>query len=138
MIIDATNMIVGRIATVAAKSALLGEKVDVINCENAVVSGARARVLADNRRMRAMGTPSTGPYIKRKPSLYVKRIIRGMLPYKQPKGRDALERIKCHIGVPSELEGKETVKIEKADSKKLPIVKYVTVGEICKLIGGRE
>ncbi len=38
MIIDANNMILGRLASFAAKKALLGEKIDVINCEKAVIS----------------------------------------------------------------------------------------------------
>ena len=34
MIVDANNLVLGRLATVVAKKGLLGEKVDVINCEN--------------------------------------------------------------------------------------------------------
>ena len=37
MIIDAKNLVLGRMATVVAKEALLGEKIDIINCEKAVV-----------------------------------------------------------------------------------------------------
>ena len=41
MIIDATNLVMGRIAAFAAKKALVGEKVDIINCEKAIVTGSR-------------------------------------------------------------------------------------------------
>lgn len=138
MIIDATNLIVGRFATVAAKTALLGEEVHIINAEKAVFSGAKQKVLADWQRVDRMGIPAKGPFIKRRPSMFVKRCIRGMLPYKQAKGRDALARIKCYSAVPEELSGKEAVTFEKADASKLPNVKCVTVGEICKLLGGKQ
>ena len=138
MIIDATNLIVGRFGTVAAKAALMGEEVHIINVEKAVFSGPRLRVLAEWKRFDAMGIPAKGPFIKRRPGMFVKRVIRGMLPYKQAKGRDAFERIKCYSGVPEELSGKEAMTIEKADVSKLPTVQYVSVGEICKLLGGKQ
>ena len=45
MIIDAKDMIVGRFATVAAKKALLGEKVDIINCESAIITGNKKNLI---------------------------------------------------------------------------------------------
>ncbi len=135
MIIDATNLVLGRIGTRAAKAALLGSKVNIINCEKATISGDRKKVLNEYIRKRDMGVPAKGPFIPRRPAMFVKRTIRGMLPYKQPKGREAFERIKCHTGNPENMVG-ET--IEKANIKKLPYIKFVTVGEICKLIGGKQ
>ena len=41
MIIDATELIVGRFATVAAKKALLGERIDIINCEKAIITSGQ-------------------------------------------------------------------------------------------------
>ena len=45
MILDATNLILGRMATAVAKKALLGEKIDIVNCENAVISGNKYQIL---------------------------------------------------------------------------------------------
>ena len=45
MIIDAKDAILGRVSSYAAKQALLGMKVDVVNCEECVVSGKKADVL---------------------------------------------------------------------------------------------
>ena len=41
MIVDANNLVLGRMATHVAKELLKGEKVDIVNCEKVVVSGSR-------------------------------------------------------------------------------------------------
>ena len=39
MIINAENLILGRMTTYAAKKALQGEEVDIVNCEKAIITG---------------------------------------------------------------------------------------------------
>ncbi len=134
MIIDATNLIVGRIATVVAKKALLGEKIDIINCEKAIMTGSKAEIHARYKKKRAMGIPTKGPFIQRMPDRFVRRIIRGMLPYKQEKGRKAYESIMCYIDVPDELKDQKAETIETANVKKVPNLKYVTIQEICSVM----
>ena len=137
MIIDATDLIVGRFATRVAKTALMGEKVHIINCDKAIISGRKKEIISDWQRKRDMGTPAKGPIIPRKPDMFVKRMIRGMLPYKQPKGREAFKRIMCHTGVPDPLKGKETEDMKEAHMGKLPLVKFIRVGELCKILGAK-
>ncbi len=139
MIIDATNLIVGRMATRAAKLALLGEKIDIVNCEKAVITGSRRNVIEKYKRKRDLGhSPFKGPYFTRSADRFVKRVIRGMLPYKKERGSKALKRIKCHIGVPSEFENEKMIAtIKEANVSKLPNLKYVTIGEISKEIGAK-
>lgn len=134
IIIDAKDAIVGRIATVAAKKALQGEKVAVINCEKAVLSGTKKRLVADWKRKFSMGVPRKGPFIHRSPDRFVRRIIRGMLPYKKPRGAEAFKNIMCYIGAP-EMQGDSLV-IEGASAERLEL--YVTVGTICKELGGNN
>ena len=136
MIIDATNLILGRIATIAAKKALLGETVDIINCEKAVITGLRKTILEKYQRKSAMGSPSTGPYIARMFDKFVKRALRGMIPYKQPKGVAALKRLMCYSGVPEEFKDKKAETIEEANISKLANLNFVTVKEICLNLGG--
>ena len=45
MIIDGTNLILGRIATFAAKKALEGEQVVIVNCESIVVTGGKKQTI---------------------------------------------------------------------------------------------
>ena len=132
MIIDATDLILGRLATKVAKKALQGEKVDVTNCEKVVITGNKKEILGKYKAKRAMGQPRKGPVILRRPDMFVKRAIRGMLPYKQEKGRKALERIKCYLGEP---EGKKGETIKEAHLNKLPNLKYLYVETICKELG---
>lgn len=137
MIIDATNLVLGRLATKVAKAALLGEKVDIVNCENAVITGSRASVIAKYKRKRELGAPLKGPYFPRVADRFVRRIIRGMLPYKKTKGRDAFQRVMCYIGVPDDFKDKKFDSIKEADASKLPTLKYTTVKDVCKTLGSK-
>ena len=49
MIIDANNLILGRMATFIAKQALLGEDIKIVNCEKAVITGDRKEILLKKR-----------------------------------------------------------------------------------------
>ena len=138
MIIDATNLILGRFCTVAAKKALIGEEIHIVNCSKAVISGKKQIVLNKYKRIMRMGVPSKGPHLHRSSYRLVKRCIRGMLPYKQPRGRDALKRIKCYNNIPKVLKDKKIETIKNANVNKLPNFNFVKVGEISKLIGGKN
>jgi large subunit ribosomal protein L13 len=137
MIIDASYLILGRLASYAAKQALLGKKVDIVNCENAIITGNKKWIMERHRKKMQRGIPLKGPYIKRMPDRYVKRAIRGMLPYKQAKGRQAFEKIMCYAGIPEKLKDKKLETIKAADVSKVPNLKYMTVKEICKSMGAK-
>ena len=135
MIIDATNLKLGRICTVAAKKALQGEKVVIVNCEKAVVTGSKQDVLAKYQRRAEMGNPHWGPYQPRMADRFVRRTVRGMLPYKTDRGRDAYKRIMCYVGNP---DGQEAQTIAEADVTNTRTLRYVTIGEVCTLLGGKN
>jgi large subunit ribosomal protein L13 len=136
-VIDAADMLVGRLATQAARAALHGYKVRVINAEKAVVSGSKSFLVQEWRRRFLQGVPRKGPYIHRYPDRMVRRIIRGMLPHHQPRGRVAFANTMCYIGVPTELKEHKAIKIEGASVSKLPLTKYMTIAQLCKEIGGK-
>ncbi len=136
MIIDATNSILGRLATIVAKKALMGETVHVVNAELAVITGDPQRELASFKQARERGAPLVGPYYPRTPERIVKRTIRGMLPYKKPRGREAFSRIKCHVGVPEELASEKAEKIDAIDVHKTHS-KFVTIKQISAQLGAR-
>jgi len=137
MIIDASDLILGRIATIAAKSSLLGREVSIINCEEAVITGSKESILGKYEARRQMGSPFQGPFLPRRPDMFVKRAIRGMLPYKKQKGRAAFEKIKCHIGIPDELQDKKFDTIEEANVNKIPNRKFMKVKDLCHELGAR-
>jgi len=137
MIIDATDMILGRLASHVAKHALLGEKVDIVNCEKAVLSGSKANVLAKFNQKVKRGIPLKGPYYPKMPDRIVRRTIRGMLPYKQEKGRVAYKRVMCYIGIPEEFKDAKLETIPTANISKCPTLKFVKVETVSKFLGAK-
>ena len=135
--VDATDAIVGRLASYVAKQALLGNTVNIFNCENAVISGSFA-VVRDRyyKLIFDIGRPEKGPYRSRMPDRFVRRIVRGMVQHKTGRGRAAFERVMCYIGVPEKFKGKKLVKVAK-QAKDLPKPDFVTVGKLCTSLGGR-
>ena len=137
MIIDANNLILGRLGTFVAKKALLGEKIDIVNCESCVVTGNRNKIFEDYDNLLKRGTQAKGPFTYRMPNRFVKRAIRGMLPYKKERGRIAFKNIKCYIGVPENLKNHKFDTIKNANVEKLPNLNYLKINDICMHIGGK-
>jgi large subunit ribosomal protein L13 len=135
--IDATNLIIGRISTYAAKQALLGSTVKVFNCENAIITGSRESVLAHYKKLRERGTPENGPFFPSGADRIVRRTIRGMLSYKKPRGTAAFKRIMCYLGVPDEFKKRKLTTIKEANVSKLSSSKYVTLGNLTIQLRGK-
>lgn len=141
LVVDATNMILGRMASLVAKRLLAGERVVIVNAEKAVISGSRKNIVEEYKEYvlakRRLKNPEKGPKKYRRPDMMVKRAIRGMLPYKKPRGRAALKRLRVYIGVPEEYRTAQLVRFEEADASRLALRKYMTVGELAALFGWR-
>lgn len=137
VIVDAKDLILGRFAAIVAKRALLGETIEIINCEQAIITGNRKTILAKYQQKRARGIPSKGPFIPRKSDMLVRRTIRGMLPYKRPKGRDAFKRVMCHIGVPKQFEGKKTESFPEAHVSRLLFTKHIKLQDLSRSLGAK-
>ena len=137
MIIDATNLIVGRVASIAAKKALLGENIFIVNAEQAVISGNKKDIFEKYKAQANRGEPFHGPFLPKTPDRLMKRVIRGMLPYKQYKGRVAFKRIKCYIGMPDEFKEKNLDTLEIVSVSKMQNLKYVTLGNLCQYLKKR-
>jgi large subunit ribosomal protein L13 len=132
------GMILGRLATFIAKDALLGEEVKVVNCEKIVVSGKKETTFKNEKQKRLRkGYPLKSAKLGRVPDRFVRRAIRGMLPWKQARGKEAFRRIMCYRGIPEILAGNELISVKSAAVKKLPTLKYITVGKICQNLGGK-
>ncbi len=134
VIIDADGLILGRMASVVAKRLLNGENVIIVNAEKAVISGKRKSILEEKKRFLQIGYVGQGPLHPRRPDNIVRRTIRGMLPRKKPKGRDAYKRLRVYIGIPESLKGRKMETIPEASAEKLKCP-YVRVSEIARLIG---
>jgi len=134
IIIDAKGLILGRMSSIIAKRLLQGESIIVLNAEKAAISGKRLQIVQEAKTFLEVGHPRKGPYHPRRPDRIVRRTIRGMLPWKKPKGRQAYKRLKVYLGAPKEFDGKKIQTILDASAEKLKSP-YITVGELAKEIG---
>jgi len=120
IIINAEGAIFGRLCSYAAKQALEGSDIIVVNSEKAVISGNKKDIVVKYQRLRAKGGFSQkGPKYSRLCEKMLKRGIRGMLPdHRNGIGRQAFLRIRCYEGIPKEFEGKEIIKLKLNKPKK--------------------
>lgn len=129
IIIDANGGIMGRIATFAAKQLLLGKKIAVVNCENALISGKKYAVVNTyKQKLSRGGTAQKGPYISRTPAGIFRRAVRGMLPWDTARGKEAFKRLRCYAGIPNDLNG------EKLSFKEEFYKPHITIKELLKLV----
>ena len=138
MIVNADNLILGRMATTVVKKALNGEQIDVVNCERSILTGKKKDVLAKYKQRVNRGGPFHGPFYPRMPDRFVRRAIRGMLNYKQERGKEAFKRIMCHISVPNKFKDSKLETIKEASGERLKTLNYITVAEICKFLKNRQ
>jgi large subunit ribosomal protein L13 len=110
IVIDAENAVLGRLASFAAKQAMLGKNVVIVNCSGAVITGRKRKTIEDYKHKRARGGHGLrGPNFPKSPDRILKRTIRGMLAFKQQRGLGALKRIICYNNVPNEYEKAEKI-----------------------------
>ncbi len=139
-IYDAENMIVGRLGTKAAKAALLGDNVVIVNIEKAIITGKRRTVIESFKEkfnIRTSYNPKRGPFHERRPDKMVRKMIRGMLPWPTPRGKAAFKRIKVYIGVPEKFIDSEKIVLEGAKYTSLK-QKYITVADLSHELGWRN
>jgi len=138
LLLDAKNQVLGRLASFVAKHAINGETVIVVNAEKAVISGRRSSIVEEAKlrlETRTLGTQIHAPVHQRRPDLYFRRVVRGMLPWKKAKGKAAFHRVKVYVGTPEEYASKSALKVPGADASKL-VSPYVTLEDLATEIGG--
>ncbi len=131
VVIDARNCILGRVASEVAQRALDGERVAVVNAEDAVITGTEEDVMSVYRKRTDVGS-DRGPYYPRRPDRIFKRAIRGMLPYKKPRGREALEGVRVYVGNPYDEDGDV---LEDTSLDRLSNIKFLSLGEVSEKLG---
>jgi large subunit ribosomal protein L13 len=139
MIVDGEGLVLGRLASKVSKKLLSGERVTVLNAEKILISGNRDWAYAKYKQRVDRASISNprrmGPKYPRRPDDIFRRTVRGMLPYKQHKGREALKGLRVHVGIPFEFEKEEISDIKEAQPKN--ISKSVELGKISQLLGAK-
>ncbi len=109
----------------------------MVNSEKAIISGSKKVILEKYKtrvNLKEKANPEHSPYWSRRPDFLVKRIIRGMLPYRKPSGKAAYRRLRVYIGMPQELSKSKLVEIESKDPRTM-YVNYITIEELSRLLG---
>ncbi len=135
-VIDASDMIMGRLSSEVAKMLISGEKVVIVNAEKTIVSGRKEDIFAKFKQRvdRAdLANPRRGPKYPRRPDMIVKRTIKGMLP-KSKRGRDMLKNLKVYMGIPNEIDGK----VEKVNIKIPKRGSFTRLEEVSEYLGWKN
>ena len=135
-VIDASNHIMGRLSTHIAKELLGGEEIVIVNAEKVVITGRKEAILEDYKQRRDRGVKGRnrrGPYYPRMPDRMLKRTIRGMLPYQEPRGRTAFRKLKVYIGVPIGMDTANIIMIDKALDR--GATRKMLLGDVSKWLG---
>lgn len=135
MIVDATGLVLGRLASVTATHLLKGEDVRIVNAEKAVITGSRDSIYAEYGATRTRGSREGGPFFPRRPDMIIKRTVRGMLPHKKARGRDALSRLRVYVGVPREFASEQLEQPQNAKMREAGTINYIELGDLSKRLG---
>ncbi len=129
----------GRLASVVSQKLLEGEKVVVLNAEKIMITGSKEwtynRYKQRIDRASISNPRDMGPKYPRRPDDIFRRTVRGMLPYKKSKGREAFKGFKAFVGIPREFNEVELDQIPEAQFEN--IKKGIELGEISKLLGAK-
>jgi large subunit ribosomal protein L13 len=130
LVVDARDCIMGRVASQIAERALDGERIAVVNAERAVITGSRDDVMGVYQKRSEIGSDQ-GPYYPKRPDRIFKRAIRGMVPYKTRRGREAFENVRVYVGNPYD----EGDVLEGTSLDRLSNIKFVSLGDISESLG---
>ena len=131
VVIDARDCILGRVASEVAQKALDGDRVAVVNAEDAVITGNPESTMETYRKRAEVGSDS-GPYYPKRPDGIFKRSIRGMVPYKTDDGREAFENVRVYLGNPYDEDGEV---LDGTSLDRLSNIKFISLGEISTKLG---
>ena len=131
VVVDARDCILGRVASEVAQKVLDGERVAVVNAEDAVITGNAEDTMSTYRKRAEVGS-DRGPYYPKRPDRIFKRSIRGMVPYKKEHGREAFENVRVYVGNPYDEDGEV---LEGTSLDRLSNIKFISLGEISAKLG---
>ncbi|XP_067950747.1 large ribosomal subunit protein uL13-like [Watersipora subatra] len=140
ILIDARGHLLGRLASIVAKTLLRGQRVVVVRCEEINISGSFYRnklKYLDFMRKRCNTNPNRGPYHLRAPSKMLWRVIRGMLPHKTNRGKEALYLFRACEGIPPPYDKQKRMVIPSAlkITRMKPTRRYCTLGRLSHEVG---
>ena len=143
--LDASGLILGRLCSIVAKRALLGEKIVITNAKFVEISGNRRQIIdryQQYKNVKTRSNPKKGPFrVGIRPDIFVRKTIKGMLP-KNERGKKAISLIHVYItDIPEDKnqygEFEDFSLGDKFQADNLG-KKSVTVEDLCKVIGWNQ
>ncbi len=131
-IVSAENAIMGRLASIVAKRLLNGEKIVIVNADKGIISGNSKFITSKYRqrwRIKTKSNPLKGPFYPRKTDHILRRTVRGMLPFRKSRGKEAYNRLIVFKGIPDYLKDKE-IEIIQESQKLNPKSSYISLKEL--------
>jgi large subunit ribosomal protein L13 len=144
ILLDAKNKILGRFSSQVAKKALLGYKIVIINAKDAIISGSKENIhqkYLAKLEIKTATNPRRGPFWPRRPDVFMRTVIKKMLPRKTIRGMDAINRIHVYIGdIPQRFRKKyQTLIPEEVPNAEITRLsyynKYISLENLCARIG---
>ena len=141
VVVDASDCILGRVASQVAEHALDGKRVAVVNAEGAVITGDKNDVIERYRKRHDLSS-DRGPHYPKRPDQIFKRSIRGMLPTERTRGREAFENVRVYVGNPFEAgrvadETPEPERLPDTSLDRLSNIRFVHLGEVSQQLGAK-
>jgi large subunit ribosomal protein L13 len=133
VVVDARDCIMGRVASQVAERALDGETVAVVNAERAVITGDEQDVF-ETYKKRTDVTSDQGPAYPKRPDGIFKRAIRGMVPHKKQRGREAFENVRVYMGNPYD---EEPTVLDGTSLDRLSNIRFVQLGDLSARLGAK-
>merc|ERR1712031_135684 len=140
IVVDGRGHLMGRLASIVAKLILTGNKVVVVRTEGINMSGNFYRnklKYLEFLRLRCNVKPLRGPFHFRAPGKIFWRTVRGMIPHKTERGKDAMKRLQTFEGVPPPYDKKKRMVIPSALKvlRLKPGRKYCSLGRLSHDVG---
>jgi len=136
-LVNAEGQILGRMGSKVAKLLLNGEEVIILNAEKTVISGKKKSKILEQHIFLEVGAPARGPFHYRRPDRFLRKSLRGMLPIKQARGKNAYKHLKAYMGIPAEFQNKPMIQFDQALAANLK-GPHFTLAEMAKQIGWRN
>ena len=132
-------MVMGRLASIVAKELLNGNQVIVVNVDKIVVTGSNKKSILERflkkLRVRSNVNPRRhGPFMHRSPEGIFRRVVRGMLPRRKAKGKDAYKRLRVYRAIPNDI-NTDSITIYGDARYKENSYPHMYLEEISRLIG---
>ncbi|MDD5023142.1 MAG: 50S ribosomal protein L13 [Candidatus ainarchaeum sp.] len=135
IIVDGNGMVFGRVASKISKELMTGKEVVLVNAEKILISGSPHAIIErykTKRDLKNKANPDKSPRWPKVPERFVKRLIRGMLPWKKPRGKLVFSNLTVYSGIPKDIKESPVI-FEECRPKN--ISKYISISKLCRMFG---